>query len=145
MQDKLVVRKQLSASPAEVFAAWIDPESVAEWMSPSGEATDAKLDPRVGGSYRLVMRMDGKEFEHRGEYRVVDPPSKLVFTWRSPGTDFKDTLVTVEIKPRGTGSEIVLTHEGFTKQEAVDGHTKGWTAIMERLEAATSAARGDQR
>jgi uncharacterized protein YndB with AHSA1/START domain len=142
MPDRLVVRKELSASPAEVFAAWIDPESLAIWMSPSGEPTEADLDPRVGGSYHIVMRMQGKEYDHRGEYRVIEPPSKLVFTWRSPATDFKDTLVTIEIKPREKGCELVLTHEAFTRDEAVEGHTKGWTAIMERLDTATSPRRG---
>jgi len=73
-------------------------------------SADASLDVRVGGSYRIVMK--GKDGDHvrTGVYQVVEPPSKLVFTWTRE-EDEVVMLVTVEFLDHGSESELVLTHE----------------------------------
>ena len=82
--DRLVVRRVMPATRGEVFAAWTNPESIRDWMCPGDTLTaEAELDLRVGGAYRIVMRSESRAYEHTGEYRIVEPPSKLVFTWMS--------------------------------------------------------------
>lgn len=132
--DTLVIRRTIPASREEVFAAWVDPESVRHWMCPGDiQTAEAQLDPRIGGSFRIVMIGPDRAVEHTGEYRVIDPPSKLVFTWRSKGTDYQPTLVTVELLERGDGCELVLTHERLPSPDAVGRHKSGWTQIAARL------------
>jgi uncharacterized protein YndB with AHSA1/START domain len=132
--DRLVVRKIIQASREEVFAAWIDPESIRDWMCPGDiVSAEAQLDPRIGGSYRIVMKSPTGEFEHSGEYLAVDPPSKLVFTWVSNSTGNQPTLVMVELFARGSACELVLTHERFTDADAVWRHKSGWGQIVDRL------------
>jgi uncharacterized protein YndB with AHSA1/START domain len=80
---ELTLRRVLPFPPATVFAAWIDPDRLARWMSPFGEA-QADVDARVGGRFWIVMLGPDRTIEHTGEYREVDPPRRLVFTWRSP-------------------------------------------------------------
>jgi uncharacterized protein YndB with AHSA1/START domain len=136
-ENKLVVRKVIPASREEVFAAWTDPESMKQWMCPGDVLTnEAKLDVRVGGSYRIVMKSKDKDHDHSGIYQVVDPPSKLVFTWITAGTDQQHaTLVTVELFARGHDTELVLTHERFPNSEHVQRYKGGWTTIAEKLAA----------
>lgn len=135
-RDRLVVRKIIPASREEVFAAWIDPESIRDWMCPGETVTaEARLDPRVGGSYRIVMKSPTREVDHTGEYLVVEPPAKLVFTWISNSTGNQPTLVTVELFERGGACELVLTHERFTNAEAVRRHQGGWSQIVDKLAA----------
>lgn len=132
--DRLVVRKVIPVPREEVFAAWIDPESVRHWMCPGDILTaEAQLDPRVGGTYRIVMKSRTSAFDHRGEYLVVDPPSKLVFTWVSAETDNQPTIVTVELFARGNQCELVLTHERFREADAVRRHRGGWGQIVDKL------------
>ena len=114
--------------------------SMKRWMGPSDDFTvpEASADPRVGGSYRIVMRhRDGSEHVAFGTYEEVTPPTKLVFTWswESPNST-KDTLVTVELEARGETTLLKLTHERFPNVEARDNHQKGWTGTLDRLEAA---------
>jgi uncharacterized protein YndB with AHSA1/START domain len=46
----------IAASPARVFAALIDPESLAAWLPPEGmTGRFEQFDARPGGSYRLVL------------------------------------------------------------------------------------------
>jgi uncharacterized protein YndB with AHSA1/START domain len=134
--DKLVIRRVLPATREEVFAAWTDPESIRDWMCP-GEivSAEAELDLRVGGAYRIVMKGQTREYEveHTGEYRVVDSPSKLVFTWISKGTEYRPTLVTVELLDRGDQCELILTHERFPTADAMKRHRGGWSQIAARL------------
>lgn len=136
------VRRLLSAPLEEVFAAWTDADSLKQWLCPgSATVTAATADARVGGRFRVVMRDRGRDYEHTGEYREVQPPNRLVFTWRSPATGGRDTLVTVELRPHGQGTEMVLTHERLPDQAAADQHTKGWGSIAVKLD--TYLTRGD--
>jgi uncharacterized protein YndB with AHSA1/START domain len=133
----LVVRRQIAARRERVFQAWLDSESLAQWMRP-GNCTQAAVavDPRVGGGFRIVMqgRPQG-DVEHRGEYLAIEPPSLLSFTWISKHTDEQPTVVTIEFHERGTGTEVVLTHRRLPPRE-VDGHRKGWTDILRLLDEA---------
>jgi uncharacterized protein YndB with AHSA1/START domain len=132
--DRLVIRKLIPASREQVFAAWSDPESIRHWMCPGHiVSTEAQIDFRVGGSYRILMKGANQDYDHTGVYRVIDPPSKLVFTWISKGTDLAETLVTVELKERQSGTELTLTHERFPKPEKVRPHIDGWSEIVSLL------------
>ncbi|HEY8105466.1 MAG TPA: SRPBCC domain-containing protein [Gemmatimonadales bacterium] len=134
--EALVVRRLLPAPREQVFAAWLDPESVAQWMCP-GDITSARveIDPRVGGKLRIVMMRGQKGIEHWGEYLVIEPPSRLSFTWISEFTDRLPSVVTIELLERGARTELVLTHRRLP-DERRDAHRQGWTDIVRKLEAA---------
>jgi uncharacterized protein YndB with AHSA1/START domain len=131
----LVVRRTLSAPPERVFAAWLEPATLARWLSPFADA-EATVDSRVGGAFRVVMRGSGREIEHTGEYREIDPPRRLVFTWSSPYTGSTPSLVTVELRavPPGDRTELTLTHRRLPAGE-VENHRAGWGAILGHLAA----------
>jgi len=132
---RLVLERILPAPPADVFRAWTDPESLRVFMCP-GTVTSAlvEADPKVGGRFRIVMRDLEGDRDHTGEYRVVDPPHRLVFTWHSPVTGPGGSLVTVELSPHVDGTRLVLTHEQLPSDDLVRRHRGGWTTILEKLE-----------
>src|SRR5712692_8880029 len=132
--DKLVLRKLIPASRQEVFAAWSDPESIRDWMCP-GDTTSsgAKIDFRVGGAFSILMKGGKEDCDHTGVYQVIEPPSKLSFTWISKNTDHKATLVTIELLERKGGTELTLTHERFPSADRVKQHKSGWSQIADRL------------
>lgn len=138
----LVVRRVLPVARERVFAAWLDPASLAIWMH-AGETTGAtvEVDPRVGGRFRILMvRAEGGGYEHYGEYLAIEPPSLLSFTWISAATDRRPTVVTVELHEREGGTELVLTHRRLPTAR-VDAHRSGWTDILRRLETALGTGR----
>ena len=52
----LIVRRTISIARERVFDAWLDPARLALFMRPRGEGhADVTVDPRVGGSFRIVM------------------------------------------------------------------------------------------
>jgi uncharacterized protein YndB with AHSA1/START domain len=128
------VQRIVRASAADIFDAWTNPAAMAQWMTPLGTAT-AEVDLRVGGRFRLVMADAHLQIEHTGEYRVIQPPELLVFTWRSEFTGLRNTLVTVRLTERGAGAtEIEVTHELATDAEA-SSHAGGWGQLLTRLDA----------
>ena len=138
----LVVRRQIAVPRERVFQAWLDSESMAHWMRP-GKTTHSTvtLEPRVGGSFRVLMHgADGEDFDHRGEYLTIEPPSLLSFTWISKGTDDKPTVVTVEFLEVGTGTELVLTHRRLPPT-AIEGHRSGWSDAVRLLDEVLTRGR----
>jgi uncharacterized protein YndB with AHSA1/START domain len=130
----LRITRMLPAKPQEVFAAWIDPDCARHWMAPgSMTVAELEMDPRPGGTFRLVMRGEQGEITHTGVYREVDPPRRLVFTWKSPATLGSETIVTVEFHERGDATELILTHEELPDEPTADRHRGGWTSIAEKL------------
>ena len=132
---RLQVRRVFRASPERLFAAWTTPEELTRWHAPGALTVAlAEVDLRPGGRYRIEMAEPAGGTVHKvsGIYRVVDPPKKLVYTWQWDG-DPMVTQVTLEFLPAATGTELVLTHDGFPTTDARGHHEQGWTAIMESL------------
>lgn len=106
------------------------------------------LDLRVGGRYRFAMQPpDGDPFQLTGEFREIDPPSRLVYTfvYEEPDPDDRETLVTVTLADGGDASEFVLVQTGFATEPRLELHRAGWTDSLERLErllASGTAGRG---
>jgi uncharacterized protein YndB with AHSA1/START domain len=132
--EALVVRRFIPVPRERVFAAWLDPASLALWMRPAG-TTDVKseVDPRVGGKFRIVMVQGPAQFEHTGEYLVIEPPRRLSFTWISQATDHRPTSVTVELFEREGGTELVLTHRQLPSSQ-LESHRSGWSDIVRELQ-----------
>jgi len=133
--DEAVVVRRLIAAPRErVFAAWLDPASLAKFMRPGDVSrATAEVDARVGGAFRIRMFHDRGEPEHWGEYLAIDPPSFLSFTWISASTDRRPTVVTIEFHDRDGGTEVVLTHRRLPS-ERMPPHQKGWSDIVRKLD-----------
>jgi uncharacterized protein YndB with AHSA1/START domain len=128
----VVVRRTIAAPAEDLFDAWLDPEALVEWMRPGSILrTEARNDPRVGGQYEIIMHAESGPIPHRGEYRVIDRPRRLVFTWNSKFAE--NTLVTVDFLKRDARTEIVITHEQLPEAE-LGSHTRGWTSALEKLD-----------
>jgi uncharacterized protein YndB with AHSA1/START domain len=133
------VVRRLPASREEVFDAWLDAESLQQWMCPgTTRQIVAELDPRVGGRFRIVMSSEDGDTEHTGEYREIRRPERLVFTWISTHTLDRETLVTIELRVAGSETELTLTHERLPDDDARTKHEGGWRSIVDKLAAKLS-------
>lgn len=135
-RHRVVVRRRLPAPREVVFQAWIDPEGIPEWMCPGDSfSAEAVLDVRVGGSYRITMKSKERDHVAVGTYQVVEPPSKLVFTWSTTENQTDVTLVTVEFFAQGDETDLVLTHERFLQGDVAERYKNGWGTIAEKFAA----------
>jgi uncharacterized protein YndB with AHSA1/START domain len=131
----VIVKRKIAAPAQQIFDAWLNPASLSQWMCPSNSTTGpstVKVDAREGGAFEILMHTKSGPVSHTGIYQTIDAPHRLIFTWNSPHAGQHDSLVTVEFRPDGKATEVILTHERLPK-EALSGHTGGWTEILEQL------------
>jgi uncharacterized protein YndB with AHSA1/START domain len=136
-ETRLQIRRVYPRPVSAVYAAWTDPAQMKHWMGPSDDfgESEVAMDVRVGGRYRIVMHAPGGE-THRvgGVFQEIVPGRKLVYTWAWESTPERESVVTVEFRPAGEGTELVLTHQRFADTEARDKHQHGWSGCLVRLD-----------
>ena len=133
---ELVREIMIDATPETIWPLLVDPARHVEWMG-----TEAEIDPRPGGVYRVLAR---GAHQAAGEYVEVVPQEKVVFTfgWEEDGHPIPAGSTTVEItlQPDGDKTRVRLVHRGLP-DDAVADHTSGWTTYLDRL--AVVATGGD--
>lgn len=137
-EHSLELKKKYSVSAEVVYDAWLDPESIKEWMCPDEGVTvpTPEVDARVGGKFLFNMLVGGGvELPHSGEYKELERPSRIQFTWSSVNTKNQDSIVTIDIRPLdGNSCELTLNHKLLPSEESRNDHNGGWTRILDTLE-----------
>jgi uncharacterized protein YndB with AHSA1/START domain len=133
----LHLERRVCASPDRVFTACVDPEDLAAWWGPAGfRSTVETLDARTGGPYRIAMHPpDGDSFHLAGEFRVVESPHRLEYTfvWEEPDPDDRETLVSLVFRAVSGGTLVVLDQRAFATEARYELHRAGWTETLDRL------------
>ena len=141
--DPIVVEGYFAAAPDRIFRAWTDPEIVKKWFGPRpGSAVSARIDLRTGGTWCVVLRIDGDaRVGFTGEYLVIEPDRRLVFSWAkfsgsdvAPDADLCFSRVEILLSPNGGGTEIRIVHSSITDEETRVGFTGGWEHGIQNLE-----------
>jgi uncharacterized protein YndB with AHSA1/START domain len=134
----LRLQRVLPAPPEHVFRALTEPNDLARWWGPHGFTMPSiELDLRIGGRYRFTMQPPaGERFHLSGEFRDVDPPARLAYTfvWEEPTPDDRETLVSLSFADLDGSTEVTLTQGPFATEERRALHEGGWTDSFERLE-----------
>lgn len=118
--DRARVTVHVKATPSVAFRVFT--EDIDRWWRrglryralPSGLL---QLERRSGGRlFELCEGPDGARVHECGRVVAWEPPRRLAFEWRArnfePG---ETTLVEVEFVPRRGGTEVTLTHSGFSR------------------------------
>jgi serine/threonine protein kinase len=131
--------KTISAPVEKVFEAWITPERMSDWYAPTDDYTTpiAEVEPRVGGRHLIGMKHKERDYTNlvTGQYCRIEAPNVLSFTWtwEEPKADVHETQVTLEFRPNGDMTDLVLTHERFRDEGQRKGHAEGWAGCLNRL------------
>jgi uncharacterized protein YndB with AHSA1/START domain len=136
----LTITRIFDAPRELVYAAWTDPDQLARWLGPKGyTAHSVSGDLRPGGAWRSCIRSpQGEDLWASGEYRTIDPPSRLVFTyaWEGPdGTRQTDTLITITFAEAEDKTQMTFVQQGLETPESRDGHEGGWSQAFDDLAA----------
>jgi uncharacterized protein YndB with AHSA1/START domain len=133
----LKIKRSVPAAPPVVFRAFSNPDELAQWWGPDGfTAPSLNFNPCVGDSYRIQMEPpEGDPFYLTGEFREVDPPGRLAYTfsWEDPDPDDVETLVELSFRDLGESTEVVLTQRPFNTEARRELHRNGWTDGLDKL------------
>jgi uncharacterized protein YndB with AHSA1/START domain len=141
--ESLNVQRLIRAPRARVFHAWTNPDDILKWFGPGDcRALEARVDLRVGGSYRFRVLTHGMEMDLLGVFHEISAPSRLVYTWQfkgGPPPDMPETVVTVEFVEQDGGTEVRIKHEKLPTPEAREQHRIGWEGCCDKLDALVAA------
>lgn len=137
--DLMLELKRVVPQPRPaLFAAFTDPDELVRWWGPKGfTVPELEFEARVGERYRIEMQPpDGDRFHLSGEFRVVDPPARLAYTfvWEEPDPDDVETLVELSFSDLGGSTEVSLTQGPFKTEARWSLHQDGWTESFDKLE-----------
>lgn len=128
----------LRAPRARVFAAFVDEAALARWWGPNDfTVPSVEIFAREGERYRFTMQPpEGTAFHITGEFRVVEPPQRLVYTfeYEEPDPDDQETLVTLSFVDVAEGTMLVLDQGPFATKARHALHETGWAETLDGLE-----------
>jgi uncharacterized protein YndB with AHSA1/START domain len=131
----MTVSKTMNVPIESVFKAWLDPEMLGKFMMPGEGMTIPKVetDAREGGRFSIIMKGKDGEYPHGGEYKKIEPFTRIVFTWESEFSP-EGSTVTVQLSETDEGTHVELTHVKFLDEERRSNHEGGWTMILTHLD-----------
>jgi uncharacterized protein YndB with AHSA1/START domain len=140
----LHLERVVPAPPPAVFTAHADPDLLEKWWGPAGfSAPSIELDLRAGGRYRIAMQPpEGALFYLVGEFVEVDPPTRLVYTfrWEDPDPEDQETVVRFSLGDLGASTELTVDQGLFATEGRRALHEQGWSESLDRLRELMSSA-----
>jgi uncharacterized protein YndB with AHSA1/START domain len=134
MQREIKQSWQFRQSPEEVWEYLTRPELIEEWLMKTnfkpvkGQKFQFTFTPKPGAKYHGVVDCEVLE---------IIPCSRLSYSWN--GSTFDEnrnyhSVVEWTLVPKGNGTELQLSHDGFTVLEDILTHSNGWNSCLAKME-----------
>jgi len=125
----VILERRIKKPIEKVWAALTIPERIADWF------TEADLDLRVGGHYRLNFPQES--YAIAGVIIACEPMRLLAHTWPDP--EHPDSVVRYELEPDGKGCRLTLIQTNLTRKYV--NAIAGWHTFLEALPGAAEGSR----
>lgn len=138
----IIIDRRFRSAPGRVFAAWADPGARRRWDVPGGDwrYVEHAHDFRVGGMDVLDFGPpDDLRYQSRTRYEDIVVDARIVMSY-SVWTDdvpMSVSLLTVEFRPVGTGTHMVVTEQAvfLDGRDSPDTRRHGLAEMLEQLAA----------
>jgi len=139
-EDEIVQEVVIKAPAERIFRALTRPEELLRWWAAEGkfQVIEAECDLQPGGRWR--MRVAGRCAAEapvstvHGEFRDIDSPRLLTYTWIRENEDYPETLVRWDLTEKDGYTTVRVTHSGLVS-ESLRERNSGWPVIVKLLEA----------
>ncbi|MCB1186027.1 SRPBCC domain-containing protein [bacterium] len=145
----LEIVREFDATPEKLFELFGSEEHLVHWWTPREQGhyfttPYCKVDFRKGGRWRMcLLSPTGSEYWQGGSYTLLDPPSRLEFTFQWDEKEGQpDNEMQVSIRFDGLpGGRTRMTFRQWPFLEASqrDGHNGSWTAVFDALKSYVTA------
>lgn len=141
MEKEIKKTWHFNQSPKEVWEYLTQPELIEQWLMKNNFA------PTVGHKFQFTfVAKEGNPYSGvvNCEVLEVKPFTKLSYSWNGGTKDSSRTFNSVvewTLIPKGTGTELHLSHNGFTALEDILNHTNGWDSCLKKIEGLLNAVK----
>ena len=137
ISDTIVEEITIHGPVERIFDALTDPEQRVKWWGAEGrfQVTEMESDLRPGGKWMMRgIGIGGKPFRVGGEYRQIERPRLLVFTWLPDWQeDAPETVVRFQLEENDGVTTVRLIHSGLASDSSRSSH-RGWPQILAWLQ-----------
>jgi uncharacterized protein YndB with AHSA1/START domain len=131
------LHRVLKTKPERLYRAFLDAGALAKWLPPYGfTCTVHKIDAKVGGTFRMSFTnfTTGNSHSFGGEYRELDPSSKIVYSDKFDDPNLPGEMTTtVVLKAVSCGTELNVVQEGIPSAIPVEMCYLGWQESLMQL------------
>jgi uncharacterized protein YndB with AHSA1/START domain len=147
VHDTFVTERSYPAAPSRVFFALSDKQAKAKWFTGPEEWGPEKheMDFRVGGRETSTGGpKEGPRHTFEAVYQDIVPDERIIYSYDMYLDDkrISVSLATMELKPEGTGTKLVLTEQGAYLDEFDDPsqRRRGTEDLLDALGASLTGA-----
>jgi uncharacterized protein YndB with AHSA1/START domain len=135
------IERSYAAPPARVFHAWADPVAKARWFGgpDEWEKSRPEFDFRVGGRERVSGGpKGGQSHDFAATYLDIIPDRRIIYCYEMHlgAARISISLATVEFRPEGSGTCLVVTEQGafLDGYDDAGGREEGTRWLLGKLE-----------
>lgn len=138
-KKELLITREFNAPRTLVWKAWTDPHHIKNWWGPKAHpAIEMNMEAQPGGTWRACLQSaeTGEKLWHKGVFREVIKPERIVFTfaWEEEGERGLETIVTITFAEQNGKTQMTFHQAPFQSVAERDGHHGGWTSCFDRLD-----------
>jgi uncharacterized protein YndB with AHSA1/START domain len=140
MGTRLVVERQVPATPERAYAAWTSAEAIGGWWWPHIPDTVYQIDARAGGHYDI--RSEAAGIGVQGQFIELEPQRsiRMIWRWMNDGVSEVEEDVRVMFTPANDGTHVEVQHLAAVAGSG-EGIRQGWEAVLDRLSKSIVADR----
>lgn len=141
------IAQHISAPPAAVYRALLDPDAVQEWMVPDNMTSIVhEFEPREGGRFRISLTYDSptetgktqaQTDTHHGRFVRLVPDREVAqvveFETTDPALQGAMTITYTLTETADGGTDVVGVHEDLPPGVRPEDNELGWTISLAKL------------
>jgi uncharacterized protein YndB with AHSA1/START domain len=124
------VERDFPFDPETLYQAWTI--HFDQWFAAPGAIL---MKAAVNAPYFFEVQFEGKRHPHYGRFLRLEPNRLVEITWVTGegGTKGAETVLTIELSPRGAGTHLRLTHAGWPDEDSRAKNEAAWPSVLDHL------------